>query len=252
MFIHNINPVLLQLGPLQIRYYSLVYIIGFLLIYYIIHKKRAELNLEKNDVENLILYLMIGVIVGSRAGHVIGNLGYYLANPLKILAVWEGGMAFFGGLVGVVLTAWLFTRKKDINFAKLADIVIIPVVFVLALGRIANFINGELWGTVTNVSWCVNFPGAEGCRHPAQIYAAIKRTLVGFILIGITYLKPNAKDGFLFWCFALLFGIGRFIVDFFRQDPRLFGLSFGQYFGLILFLIAGYVLWKYYRKSLSL
>jgi len=249
MFVHNINPTLLNIGPFEIRYYGLVYVLGFLIVYYLLMKKRDELKLEKKDVENLVLYLILGVVIGSRLLEVLAwSPAHYLTNPLKIFAVWEGGMSVHGGIIGVLIAGYLFCKKKKISLAKLADFIVIPAVFVLALGRIANFINAELVGTITNLPWCVKFPGYEGCRHPVQLYGAAGRFLLFGYLIALKKYK-KFKDGFLFWNFILFMGIGRFFCDFLRDDSRVLGLSMGQYLSLIMAAVAGYVLIKYYKKS---
>ncbi|MBT4823567.1 prolipoprotein diacylglyceryl transferase [Candidatus Woesearchaeota archaeon] len=260
----NLDPTIFAIGPFEVRYYGLVYVIGFLLAYlwlwWGVKKKKIDLSME--DVDTLILYLMLGVILGSRLFHVIfWQPVYYFTNPLQIFAFWKGGMAFHGGLIGGLLGIWLFCRKNEIKekitLARLADYLVIPTVFALALGRLANFLNGELPGTTTNVSWCFNFPGYEGCRHPSQLYGALKRFIILGILVVVDklYIEKSfaagkrIKDGFLFWVFVGLFGIGRFIINFYRDDPRWLGLSLGQYLGVGMFLLAVVVWWKYYRRN---
>jgi len=148
--------------------------------------------------------------------------------------------------LGGVLTSYYFAKKKNISPAKLADVLAIPIVLTLAIGRLANFTNGELWGTITNVSWCVNFPGVNGCRHPTQIY----ESLANFFIFGVLLIfGKNKKDGFVFWLFVLLIGVARFLISFIREDVKFLGLSDGQYFSIIMVLIGGYVFYKYYRKS---
>ena len=249
MFIHNINPVLVSFGPFEIRYYGLVFLVGFLLTYYVVNKRRQELDLTKNDVESFIMYLVLGVILGARLFEVfVWEPGYYLSNPSQIIAVWKGGLSLHGGLIGAVITSYYFCRKHNIKLSKLADIVTLPALFGLALGRIANFINAELVGRVTNVPWCFKFPGYEGCRHPVQLYGAGGR----FVLFGfLAWLnKKNWKDGFIFWVFIFFMGLGRFFSDFYRDDPTVFGLNTGQYLSILMFLAAGFVLLKYYRHNL--
>ena len=249
MFIHNIDPVFFNIGPLEIRYYALLYVLGFLIIWYILNKRKQELGLTKEQVESFVLYIILGVIIGARLFEVfIWEPMYYFAQPWKIFALWEGGMSLHGGLIGIALVCYYFCKKHKIELAKIADILVIPGVFVLALGRIANFINGELVGTVSNVSWCVKFPYYEGCRHPVQIYAALGRFLLGSYLIVLKKIK-KWKNGFIFWNFVLFMGIGRFAIDFLREDTRVIGLSMGQYLSLMMVLVSGYVLWRYYRKS---
>ncbi|MBW2981575.1 prolipoprotein diacylglyceryl transferase [Candidatus Woesearchaeota archaeon] len=257
-FVHNINPILVNIGPFEIRYYGLVYVIGFLVIYLtlIYYSKKKILKLTRDEAEWFSIYLILGVVIGARLFEVFGwsfvsgNPLYYIKNPWKIFAVWEGGMSLHGGIIGIVLAGYLYCRKKKLNVVKVADILVTPAAFVLALGRIGNFINGELVGTITNVSWCFKFPRYEGCRHPVQLYAAAGRALLGGFLLFLN--KKKWKDGFLFWVFILLMGIGRFFCDFLREDPRLFGLSFGQYLSLVMTIIGIVVLIKYYRKELTL
>ena len=247
MFIHNINPTLLSLGPLEIRFYGLVFAIGFLVSYFVLnnYRKKGDLNISKADLDNYIIYLILGVVLGARLFHLLWDLNFYISNPLQIFAIWRGGLAFHGGLIGIVLVSYYFCKKKNISFWKLADILVLPAALFLAFGRIANFINGELWGTITNAPWCFQFKGAEGCRHPSQIYGAIKRFSIFFILIILS--KKKHKDGFIFWVFILLMGLGRTILDYFREDPRFLTLSFGQYQSLAMFLVAAFVLIKYYK-----
>lgn len=248
MFIHNIDPVLFSIGPLEVRYYGLAYVIGFLFVLYFLNKKKDEIGLNKNNVENLLIYIIIGTVVGARLFEaLVWNPSYYLMNPLKIFAIWEGGMSLHGGIIGVIAACLYFCKKYKVNAAKLADIIVIPALIGLVLGRIANFINGELVGTVSSLPWCVKFPGYDGCRHPVQLYGAAGRAL----LFGYLLLLPKVKkwkDGFIFWNFVLLMGIGRFIIDFLREDIRYLGLSIGQYLSLVMVVIAVYVLWKYYKK----
>lgn len=249
MFVHNINPTLIHLGPLEIRWYGLIFLFGFILAFYFLNKSRHKLDLTKDDIYDLVFYLFLGTLIGARLIHVIWEAPYYLSNPLKVFFIWEGGLAYHGGLLGVLIAAYYFAKRKNISFAKLADIITIPAVFALALGRIANFINGELWGTVTNVSWCVNFSGAEGCRHPVQIYYSLKRFTIFGILLLIN--RKEHKDGFIFWNMITLFGIGRFIIDFVKDDWHFLGLTLGQYFSLIMFIVGLYVLIKHYKEDLK-
>ncbi|MBI4440470.1 prolipoprotein diacylglyceryl transferase [Candidatus Woesearchaeota archaeon] len=250
MYVHNIDPTLLHIGPLEIRYYGLVYVLGFIASYYVLiwYQKKGYLELKKDDVENLLLYIMLGVILGSRLGEVFWEPAYYLSNPINILKIWEGGMSFHGGLIGVIIAVYYFSRKYKIGFLEITDIIAIPAVIALAFGRIANFINGELWGTVTNVPWCVQFKNAEGCRHPVQLYAAFGRFVAGGILILLA--RSRRKTGFISFAFLTLIGIGRFFSDFLREDPRLFGLSLGQYLSLAMAIAGIYILAKSYREEL--
>ena len=250
MYLHNLNPTLLTLGPLEIRYYGLVYVLGFfLLIWWMFYwRKKGKLNLSKDDIWDFGFYLMLGVLIGSRVFEIFWEPALYLKNPLNLLKFWQGGMSFHGGFVGIVLAAYLYCKKKDLSFWKLADLLSIPAIFALALGRIANFINGELIGRITNVEWCVQFPNDTSCRHPSTLYAAGKRFLVFGWLLWLS-LKEEFKPGFLFWNFVFWEGLGRIIVDFYRQNSLFLGFSLGQWFSLAMVLVALVVFIKYYQKD---
>ena len=157
----DINPVILQIiGPVSIRWYSLMYVVGFLFVFlfvtYYINKKVIKLKLE--DFSDLIFWAILGVVIGARIGYVLFyNLSYYLANPIKIFVVWEGGMSFHGALIGVLIVLWIFSMKKKINPVDIGDIVAIPVPLALGFGRWGNFVNGELWGKPTDAPWGMLF-----------------------------------------------------------------------------------------------
>jgi len=158
MWVHNFNPVLLDLGVLEIRYYGLVYVLGFVFALFWLLKYRREIDFSKDQVYDLVFYLILGGIVGARLFHILfWEPSYYFAEPLKMLFFWEGGMAFHGGIIGGLIGAWLFHSQKKFKFWKVADLLTIPMIIVFAVGRLANFINGELIGTVTNAKWCVDF-----------------------------------------------------------------------------------------------
>ena len=270
MWIHNLDPVLVHLGFLQIRWYGLVYVLGFLLgIWWLQQaRKKGQLAITEESVWDLIFYLMLGVIIGSRLFMIFWNPEIYFYKPWNLLYIWQGGMSFHGGFVGIMVACWYYCKKKQLNFWTVADILAVPAIFALALGRIANFINGELVGRVWNGRWCVVFPdyGPE-CRHPNMIYSAVQRLAV-FGWLWFLSVKKDFKAGqvtsvrdlpltpfragFIFWNFVFWEGIGRFIVDFYRHDlpsNYYFSLSLGQWFSLIMILIAGWVFWKRYMAD---
>jgi phosphatidylglycerol---prolipoprotein diacylglyceryl transferase len=255
MFVHNIDPVILRLGPLEVRYYGLFFVLGFVIAYFMLNylAKKRHLELTKDDVSDFLLYLIVGVVLGARIFYVMAyNLGFYAANPLQTFAVWNGGLSFHGGLIGAVIAAIIFSRRKKIDFYDLADITVIPLALALALGRIGNFTNGELFGRVTNVPWAFKFPDAEGFRHPSQIYASIKNLINFAVLWNLKNYK--LPKGFLFWSFVTMYSFLRFVVEFFREpDPQLgffFGfLSMGQILSIIMFPIGLYFLFKIYKTS---
>ena len=257
MFVHNISPILVQIGPLAIRWYSLVYLAGFIVAYFILVKfaKDGKIkNLTRERVDTYILWLIIGIILGARIFEVLlWNPGYYFSNLIMIPQIWKGGLSFHGGLVGAALVNWWFCRKYKVNFWNLADTLAIPAAIMLGIGRIANFVNAELVGKVSNLPWAVNFNnevinGELVYRHPSQIYEAIKN----FVVFGILMIVKNFKlpKGYIFWLFVTLYGFGRFLTDLFRvETPVIFGLGVGQIMNLIMGFGGFIMLWRTKWKS---
>lgn len=265
MFFHNINPVLLELGPFQIRYYGLFYALGFIIAYFLISylAKRRELKITKDDISDFLVYEIVGVILGARLIYVfVYNPLFYLKNPFEIIAVWHGGLSFHGGLIGAIVAGYLFCKKKKIEFYDLADIVVLPVALALALGRIGNFMNGELYGRLTNLNWCIDYSKNQfvenlpsSCRHPSQIYASIKN----FTIFAILWFIKDKKlpKGFMFWSFVTLYGLFRTFVEFFRQPDEQIGFIFnyftmGQLLSFPLFLLGIYMLFRLNKKKSNL
>ncbi len=190
MFYNHINPTLLRLGPFEIRYYGVIFVLGFVIEYFLINylAKERKLKLTKNDVADFLFYMVIGVIIGARLAIVlVADPKYYFSNPFEIIAIWHGGLSFHGGLIGAVIAGLIFAKKKKIDFYDLADIVVIPLALSLVFGRIANFLNSELYGRITNVPWAVNFNnevvnGKFIFRHPSQLYESFKNLLIFFVL----------------------------------------------------------------------
>jgi len=264
MIYQNINPVILEFGPFQVRYYGLFWAIGFIIAYFMIYHlaKRKEIRLTKDDVSDLIIYLMAGIILGARIIYVIFyNAAFYVQKPLEIFAVWHGGLSFHGGLLGATIAVFLFSRKKKIHFYELADLIAVPAALALALGRIGNFTNAELYGRITDVSWCIDYSKNQyvdglpsGCRHPSQIYESIKNLLIFAALWTIK--DKKLPRGFMFWTFVTMYGFLRFFIEFFRQPDEqigfLFGsLSMGQLLSLPLFLVGIFMLIKLKQKSIN-
>ena len=241
----HIDPVFLRLGPLEFRWYGLMYICGFLAAYYIILAgvKRKGLPLVKDDIADLIFTVAVGVILGGRLGYILFyNLSYYLSHPMKFFAVWEGGMSFHGGLTGAVLAALYFIRKHKVRFYPLADIGFLAAPVGLGLGRIGNFINGELYGRVTDLPWGVVFPGGGNLpRHPSQLYEAFLEGPVMFLVLFVVSRKVK-REGVVVWSFIALYGLFRFLVEYVREPDEqigyLFGVfSMGQMLSLPMFLL---------------
>ncbi|MDO8741191.1 MAG: prolipoprotein diacylglyceryl transferase [Candidatus Woesearchaeota archaeon] len=262
MFYNSIDPVLFRLGSLEIRYYGIIYALGFVIAYFMIYHlaKKGKLKLTKDDVADFVFYLLIGTVIGARVFYVVFyDPVYFINNPLMIPAVWHGGLSFHGGLVGAIIAGLLFCRKKKISFYEIADIAVIPLALGLFLGRIANFINGELIGRITNVPWCVKFQNFEGCRHPSQIYEAIKNLFMFSVLWFVYDLKTKGKKlpaGSLFWLFVIMYSVLRFFIEFFRMpDEQLgfiaFGLTMGQILNIVMFLTALFFLIRFNYKKKS-
>ncbi len=245
MYIHNLNPVFLSLGPLEIRYYGLVYFFGFLLAWMYFKKSNLGKKLfKKEQADDFILYVLISSIVSARIFYILFyNLNLYIANPIEILKFWHGGMSIHGGIVGGLLGIYLFAKKYNYNFLKLTDIVTLPLTLFLALGRIANFINGELYGRITSVKWAVKFPKVEGYRHPSQIYEALKNFFISFVLIYKS--KKPFKTGELTAIFLILYSMLRFFVEYVREPEHyILGLTMGQFLSIPTFIIG---IWLYKR-----
>lgn len=254
VFIHNINPVLLRLGPVEIRYYGLAYVLGFIIGYYILRYllKKKNIAMTEDEYDSLIVYIAVGVLVGSRIFYFLFyNFGTLLADPLLFFKIWEGGMSFHGGLIGVITAGYIYCKRFKKDFFALADLAVIPVILGLGIGRITNFINGELYGRVTSLPWAVDF--GDGPRHPSQLYEAAKC----FVIFGILWIMKNKelKKGTLFWTFVTLYGFFRFFIEFVREpDPQLgfvlFNfLTMGQVLTGIMVIVGSFMLWRMYRKQ---
>lgn len=254
VFVHDINPIFLQIGPIAIRYYGLIYSLGLLLCYIALRyasKKGFIENLNFKNVDDVFLYLILGCVVGARLGVVLFyDPIFYLTNPIEIFKVWNGGLSFHGAVLGLSGIIYFLTKKYDIKFYELADFLVIPASFALFFGRIANFINAELVGTVTESNFCVEYNQYEGCRHPSQIYEAFKNIFNGLILLAM-YRSRKFRSGFVFYSFIFLYGLLRFLITFLRDDPERFFLmpriSIGQVYSLLMVFIA--LFWFIKNKS---
>ena len=227
----NIDPVAVDLGFLQIRWYGISYIVGILGAWALLHyrAKTGRFGWTVEQVADLMFYGILGVIIGGRLGSVLFyNLPYYLSNPLDVVKVWQGGMSFHGGLIGVLIAAWLYGRRINKTFFEAADF-LAPVVPVgLFTGRIGNFINAELWGKPTDVSWGMVFPGAGSLpRHPSQLYEAFLEGLCLFVILWWFSSRPRPLMA-ISGLFLLGYGLFRFAVEFVREpDAHLGYLGFG-------------------------
>jgi len=255
----HIDPVFLRIGPLQFRWYGLMYILAFVATYFIIQAEtvRKRLPLSKDDVTDLVFYGAMGVVLGGRIGYILFyNLGFYLANPLRVFAVWEGGMSFHGGFLGVALAFALFARRKKIPFWTLIDMAALCAPVGLGLGRLGNFINGELYGRVTDVPWGMVFPGGGDLpRHPSQLYEAFLEGVLLYLIVRFAS-RRSTQTGMAGWSFVAGYGLFRFIVEFFRQPDAQLGFFFslfsmGQFLSLPMFLLGSYMVFRLSRRSPS-
>lgn len=226
----HIDPVIVQIGPLAIRWYGLMYLLGFVAAYYLIRHlcRWRRIPLTSAEVSDLLFYCVLGVILGGRLGYVLFyDLAYYLDHPLQILAVWQGGMSFHGGLSGVVVAASLFCLRKKLPWLLTADVLVTAATIGLGLGRLGNFINGELWGRVTEVPWGMVFPGGGPLpRHPSQLYEAVLEGGVLFLTLYLLH-RRRATAGVPFFSFCLLYGLFRFGVEFVREPDAHIGFLWG-------------------------
>lgn len=246
-----IDPVLWRIGPAEVRWYGLMYLFGFVAAYFII---RSELRRKGGPIpvaaaEDLLFYLIIGLLVGARLGYaLVYNFRVYVTEPSLILAVWQGGMSFHGGLIGMLVSGWIFSHRRGVAFLELADIGTLAAPIGLMLGRIGNFINGELFGRVTHLPWGIVFPaGGNLPRHPSQLYESLLEGLVLFAILWRLRLK-SLRPGAILGTFVVCYGVFRFLIEFFREPDVQIGfilkwltmgqiLCLGMIIGGIVFLV---------------
>ena len=253
----NINPIAIDIGIIKIRWYALSYICGILLSWLLILKiiKTKNIKVSNKNISDLISNCMIGIIVGGRLGYVIFyNPEYYISNLLEILKIWNGGMSFHGGFIGVVIAVIYTSNTYKIPVMVFSDLISIVSPIGIFFGRIANFINGELYGKITNHKYGIIFPkGGSLPRHPSQLYEAFFEGLLLFIILWLLTKTSNIleKKGLITGCFIFLYGVFRFFVEIFRE-PDLhigylyFDLSMGQLLSLPMILIGLYLINKFY------
>jgi phosphatidylglycerol:prolipoprotein diacylglycerol transferase len=227
----KIDPEFLKIGPFSLRWYGLMYMVSFILGYFALKRtvKRRKMDMTTDDLYDLLFLLILGVMVGGRLGYVLFyDLSAYLADPWAIVQIWKGGMSFHGGFIGVVLAALYYARRKKRNFWEIADLVSAAVPIGLCLGRIGNFINGELYGRETTLPWGMVFPdGGSAPRHPSQLYEAILEGPVLFLILRWLYRK-NYKSGVVFWGLVGFYGLLRFLVEFVRAPDQHIGFDVAE------------------------
>ena len=248
----NIDPVLVQLGPFRLSWYGLMYVLGFFLSYLLVRyqMRKKDFSLSRQEVEDLYFYFILGLVIGARFGYVLFyDLKVYLSDPLEIFAIWHGGMSFHGGLIGLLVAGVLYAWRHKKSFWKIADLFVVTAPVGLGLGRIGNFINGELYGRVTEAPWGMIFPkGGHLPRHPSQLYES---ALEGVLLFLILWFVKDRKlpTGGLMALFLILYGSFRFFVEFFREPDAQLGFILGPFtMGQLLcgaMIFVGVLLWIY-------
>jgi phosphatidylglycerol:prolipoprotein diacylglycerol transferase len=250
----NIDPVAFSIGPLVIRWYALAYITGIVLAwrYVLWLTAKPPRLLTRDHCDDLVTWCTVGIILGGRLGQVLlWQPGYYFSHPLEIFMIWRGGMAFHGGLIGVILAMFLYARTKKIPFFAVADPIAAATPIGLLLGRIANFVNGELWGRQTDVPWAVIFPDpASGNvpRHPSQLYEASMEGVILFIALFLLARREGvrSKVGMLSGCFLIGYAIARIIGEQFREPEVALGtaITWGQWLSVPMFIYGVYLVWS--------
>ena len=254
----TIDPIAFTIGPLAIRWYSLSYIFGILIGLIFVNKVIISYknNITKNDIYDLLNYLIIGIIIGGRFGYVLFyNLEFYFHNPVEIIKIWNGGMSFHGAILGIIISISWFSFKYNKSFFDLTDIICLASPIGIFFGRIANFINGELYGKITSYTLGVIFPrGGNLPRHPSQLYEAFFEGLILFIILNCLFFftKLKSKSGVISGLFLILYGSFRFSIENFREPDAQIGLlwnflSMGQLLSIPM-IASGSVLLIYVKK----
>jgi phosphatidylglycerol:prolipoprotein diacylglycerol transferase len=246
--VHDFSPFLIQITEtFGVRYYSLAYLLGVLLTYLWMVNVAGY---NKDKVADFILGGFIAVVIGGRLGEVFFYQPQWIwTDPFRILRIWEGGLSFHGGFILVVLWIWYYVKKQGWNFLEIGDALAAPGLFAIALGRLGNFMNGELYGKPTDASWCFIFPKAdELCRHPSQLYHAIGKSSLSLLLAVMYFKKP--KTGTISALFLIGYGMVRSTVEVFWREPDwvYHGISSGTWLSTPMIIAGLFLLWKIYRK----
>jgi len=256
MFINNFDPIAFQILSFEIRWYSLAYVSGIIIGWFLCKKIFIKNSNIKEKFDDFIPYLIIGIIVGGRLGYIlIYNFNYYINNILDIFKIWEGGMSFHGGLIGVIIASIIFSKKDKQDSFLYMDLVSLVAPIGIFFGRLANFINSELYGAPTEVPWAVTFIQIDNLsRHPSQLYEAILEGIILFLIL-FYFRKKNflEKPGLISSLFLIFYSIFRFIVEFFRVPDQelgylIFDLTMGQIISL-LFILTGILLFFFKNEN---
>ncbi|MGX9964056.1 prolipoprotein diacylglyceryl transferase [Roseomonas sp. F4] len=255
-----IDPVLIEIGPFALRWYALAYIAGILLGWMLARRliALAPVAASREQLDDFVTWTTLGIILGGRLGYVLFyRPGYYITAPWEALYVWQGGMSFHGGMLGVILAALWFCRRQGLPALRFGDRVAPVVPIGLGLGRLANFVNGELWGRVSDVPWAMVFPtGGPEPRHPSQLYQAAMEGVLLFIILNILVRIPalREREGFVTGAFLAFYGLARFIGEFFRQPDAhlgflIAGTTMGQLLSLPMMLVGAVLMLRARRPA---
>ena len=256
----EISPVMLTIGPLAIRWYSMAYLIGIVVGWFLVNRnvEKNNLGLSRAQVEDFIFYLTLGIVLGGRLGYVLfyGGSSFW-QNPLQIFEVWKGGMSFHGGVLGVIVAAWYFASKVNYKFLALTDLIVLYAPIGIFFGRLANFVNDELWGRITDVPWAVKFPnGGYWPRHPSQLYEAFLEGVVMFAVLNLLWRHKAVRErhGLVSCLFVILYGIFRIVLEQFREPDVQMGyfwggFTMGQILSLPLIALGAVVMYFLFRKK---
>lgn len=261
--LHDFDPFLFRVtSDFGIRWYAIPYLLGFLAAWWVFLRaaRRGEIEgLDEDGVYEYLIWLMLGVLIGARFFHVfVFEFEHYGFDPMAWIATWRGGMSFHGGLVGVPVATWLFARQRGMPVYAFLDRLVIPTAFVLGLGRLANFVNGEMPGTRWEGPFCVDYSQSrfiadppEGCRYPVQLYEAVKEwTVLVLMWLEVRFLRP--RPGVLFWSFVTAYGLLRFPLMYLRVEPRVWaGLTLSQVFSALQAVVGLAALAWIYRDRLA-
>ncbi len=246
---HHIDPIAFSIGPISVHWYGIMYLLAFISGWFLLKilAKKTFSKFSLHEVEDLVSWFVIGVLLGGRLGYILFyDLPNYLNNPIEIFQVWNGGMSFHGGFLGVLLVLFIWSKKHKKKFLDLTDFVAPTVPLGLFFGRIGNFINGELWGSQSNIAWAMFFPtGGNVPRHPSQIYEALTEGILLFIILWILAMKPQ-KQGIISGYFCIFYAIFRSFCEIFRVPDIQYGyffdyLTMGQILSFPMFLLGIYL-----------
>ncbi len=256
----NISPVIFELGPFALRWYSMAYLIGILAGWWLVslRAKKYALPLTKQNLEDIAFYMTLGIILGGRIGYILFyGREHFLANPIEVFELWHGGMSFHGGILGVIAALWLVSKKIKYGFLSLTDLVAPVVPIGIFLGRLANFANDELWGRVSDVPWAVRFPrGGYIPRHPSQLYEALLEGLCMFLVLNLAWKCEvfRKRQGLISALFLLLYASFRAVCEQFREPDAqigflLFNTTMGQLLSLPALILGAFLLIRAFYKK---